>query len=172
MTNNQGAHFISSTIEKLTLEFLIQHHKSSPYHLQSNGTIEVFNKILERGLTKVCFKNREDWDDKVPVVLWDYRTTTKKIHKYTPFQLVYGKEAMVPTQFITLSLYIAQTTHISKEESVAQRIMELHELLETRFLANFHQSVEKTRQKAWHDIHVNTKLFVQGDKFLLYNSQY
>jgi hypothetical protein len=32
LTNNQGAHFISSTIATLTAEFLIQHHKSSPYH--------------------------------------------------------------------------------------------------------------------------------------------
>jgi hypothetical protein len=33
LTNDQGAHFISSTIAALTEEFLIQHHKSSPYHL-------------------------------------------------------------------------------------------------------------------------------------------
>jgi hypothetical protein len=90
--------------------------------------------------------NREDWDDRVPTVLWAYRTTTKKLHKYTPFQLVYGKEVVVPTEFITLSLYIAQITHMSEDESVAQRLMELQELEETRFLADFHQSVEKARQ--------------------------
>jgi transposase InsO family protein len=95
ITSDQGAHFISSTIEKLTTEFLIQHHKSSPYHLQAYGIVEVFNKILERGLTKVYCENREDWDDRVRVVLWAYRTTTKKLHKYTSFQLVYGKEVVV-----------------------------------------------------------------------------
>jgi hypothetical protein len=45
----------------------------------------VFNNILERGLMKVCCANREDWDDKVPIVLWAYRITTKKLHKYNPF---------------------------------------------------------------------------------------
>jgi hypothetical protein len=122
---------------------LIQHHKINPYHPQANGTIEAFNKILERGLMKVSFTNQEDWDDRVPTILWDYRTTTKKIHRYTPFQLVYGKEAMVPVEFITMSLYIAQITHMSKEELVSQRLMELQELGETMFLADFHQSVEK-----------------------------
>jgi hypothetical protein len=62
---------------------------------------------LERGLTKVCGTNREDWDDRVPIVLWDYRITTKKLHKYTPFHLVYGKEVVVPAESITLSLYIS-----------------------------------------------------------------
>jgi hypothetical protein len=62
---------------------------------------------------KVCWENREYWDDRVPTILWDYRTTTKKLHKYTPFQLVYGKEVLVPVEFITLILYIAQITHMS-----------------------------------------------------------
>jgi transposase InsO family protein len=98
---------------------LIQHHKTSPYHPQANGTIEAFNKILERGLMKVCCANKEDWDDRVPTVLWDYRTTTNKLHKYTPFHLVYGKEVVVPAKFTTPSLYIGHVTHMSEEESIA-----------------------------------------------------
>jgi hypothetical protein len=68
---------------------------------------------------KVCCENKEYWDDRVPIVLRAYRTTTKKLHKYTPFQLVYGKEAVVPKEFITPSLYIAHITHMSEDESVA-----------------------------------------------------
>ena len=40
------------------------------------------------------------------------------------------------------------------------------------FLAYFHQLVEKARQKAWHDRHIKTKVFAQGDKVILYGSQY
>jgi hypothetical protein len=50
--------------------------------------------------------------------------------------------------------------------------MELQELKETRFLADFHQSVDKAMQKNWHDRHIKTKVFVQGDKVLLYDSRY
>jgi hypothetical protein len=73
-------------------------------------------------------------------VLWAYRMTMKKLHKYTPFQLVYGKEVVVPAKFITPSLYITHVTHMSEDESVAQRVTELQELDETRFLAEFHQT--------------------------------
>jgi hypothetical protein len=132
----------------------------------------VFNKISERGLMKVCCANKEDWDDIVPTVLWAYRTTTKNLDKYTPFQLVYGKEVVVLAEFITPSLYIAHITHMLEDESVAHRITKLKELEETKFLVDFHQSVEKLRHKSWHDIHIKTKVFVQGDKFLLYDSRY
>jgi hypothetical protein len=60
LTSDQGSHFISSTIATLTTKFLIQHHKSIPYHPQDNGTVEAFNKIMESGLTKVCCANKED----------------------------------------------------------------------------------------------------------------
>jgi hypothetical protein len=56
-----------------------------------------------------------------------------------------------PIDFITPSLYIAQATHMTDEESVAQRLAKLQELEETRFLADFHQSIEKASQKSWHD---------------------
>jgi hypothetical protein len=61
---------------------------------------------------------------------------------------------------------------MSEEESVVQRLMELQELEETRVLADFHQSIEKERKKVWHDRNIKTKVFVQGDKVLIYNSQY
>jgi hypothetical protein len=96
----------------------------------------------------------------------------KKIHRYMSFQLVYGNEVVVLTKFITPILYIAQATCMTNEELVAQRLVELQELEETRFLANFHQSVEKERQKYWHDRHIKTKVFTQGDKVLLYDSRY
>jgi hypothetical protein len=86
---------------------------SRPYHPQANGTIEAFDKILERGLSKVCCANRDDWYERVPTVLWAYHTTTKKLHKFTLFQLVYGREAVVPIEFINLSIFITHATKMT-----------------------------------------------------------
>jgi hypothetical protein len=89
----------------------------------------------------------DDWDERVPTVLWAYRTTTKKLHRYTPFQLVYGREAVVPAEFITLSLFIAQATKMTDDESIIARVVELMELEEARFLADFHQTGGKGSTK-------------------------
>lgn len=53
MTSDQGTHFINATIRYLLENFMVQHHKSIPYHPQANGTIEAFNKILEKGLMNI-----------------------------------------------------------------------------------------------------------------------
>lgn len=108
--SDQGTHFINKTVESLTEEFEVHHQKSTLYHPQVNGTIEAFNKILETTLTKICSVNRDDWDLRVPVVLWAYRITCKKITMQMPFKLVYGLEAIVPMEYLVPSLRIIAFT--------------------------------------------------------------
>ena len=78
--------------------------------MQANGTIESFNKIFERGLTKICSENQYDWDEWVLATLWAYITTVKRLHMYIPFELAYGREVVVPIEFIVPNLFIAHAT--------------------------------------------------------------
>ena len=170
--SDEGINFINRTVRALTEEFQVQHKKSTPYHMQANKTAEVFNKIFETVLTKVCNTNRNDWDLKIPVVLWAYRTTCKWLKRETPFKLVYGQEAVMPMEYIVLSFHIAVETEMDDAEALEESIAQLIHLEEDRFIAGFNQRVAKDRQKAQHDRHIKHKQFVEGDLLLLYNSKF
>jgi hypothetical protein len=137
-----------------------------------NGRIEAFNKILETTLMKICSVNKDELDLRVPVVLWAYRTTCKKLTMQPPFKLVYGLEAVVPMEYLVPSLRIIAFTHMDDIGIVQERLMQLVELEEDRFIAGFHQHVQKESEKAYHDRHIKKKSFKQGDLVLVYDNEF
>ena len=89
--SDQGSHFVNEVIKGLTERFRVKHSLSSPYHPQSNGLVERFNKTLCKGIAKVA-ENMEDWEDYIQPVLFAYRTKKLRITGQSPYKLVYGKE--------------------------------------------------------------------------------
>ena len=68
-------------------------------------------------MTKECNINRDDWDLRILVVLWAYRTTCKKLTWHTPFKLAYSQEAIMPMEYIRPSLRVAALTEMAYEET-------------------------------------------------------
>ena len=58
------------------------------------------------------------------------------------------------------------------EDTLRKRLLQLLGLEEHHFIAGFNQQVHKAREKAWHDRHIKTKAFKEGDLVLLYDSKF
>jgi hypothetical protein len=106
-----------------------------------NAIVKSFSKILETALTKISSVNRNDWDLRVPAVLWAYRTTCKKLTMQTPFKLVYGLEAVVPMEYLVPILRISSFTDLNDPGIVQERLAQLFELEEDIFIVVFQQQV-------------------------------
>ena len=74
----------------------IDHIFIAPYHLQSNGKLEVFHKYLKPTLKKLCQKDPLNWDKYISQVLARYRETQNLATTETPFFLVYRRDPNLP----------------------------------------------------------------------------
>jgi hypothetical protein len=123
LISDRGTHFLNETIAKLATKFLIKHRKTSPYHPRANGQTKKTNGILCKILTKTIAGSATDWDDKLWGALWAYRTTYKVITQFTPFQLVYGQEAILPIEFELHFLRVAIDNRLGAPESLQTRLL-------------------------------------------------
>jgi hypothetical protein len=78
--------------------------KSSPYYAQANGQAESSNKTLIKLIKKKIEENPRRWHEVLSEALWAHRISRHGATKVTPFELVYGQEAMLPVE-VNLDAY-------------------------------------------------------------------
>lgn len=61
--------------------------------------MEVTNRALEGILTKVVSSSRKDCEGPLVEATWAYNTAWKTTKGFTPYELVYEKEALLPIEF-------------------------------------------------------------------------
>jgi transposase InsO family protein len=87
------------------LEFCDKYHIRVDWaavgHPQTNGQVERANGMILQGLKPRIFdklnKSGRKWLQELPAVVWSLRTTPSRATGFNPFFLVYGAEAVLPT---------------------------------------------------------------------------
>jgi hypothetical protein len=67
-----GSHFIDKRFEKYLMNHGIQHNVATPYHPQTSGQAETFNRQIKNILQKTMDQMGIKWKDKLPEALWAY----------------------------------------------------------------------------------------------------
>jgi len=92
------------------------------------------------------------------------------VNGFTPFQLVYGLEAILPVQCEISSLKLAVDVLPGTSEEEAH-FLELIQLDETRHDATLANEAHKKWVKAQFDKNVKPRIFLEGDLVLLYDKE-
>ena len=94
--SDQGRNFESAVFQEICKLLQITKTRTSPYHPESDGMVERFNRTLENGLTMFVNENQTDWDQHIPLFLMAYRTAVHVSTKVTPSKMMLGREMRVP----------------------------------------------------------------------------
>ena len=133
---------MNDVIASLLDEFLVIHNVFTPYHPQANGQAESTNKTLCTIITKLVTTTKSDWEMLLQSALWAYRVAFKSSTGTTPFNLMYGMNAVLPMDFLIPTLRVAKNLEWTGHE-LSQRIDDLEELDESHLMAVGHMYAQK-----------------------------
>src|SRR3954462_5810336 len=125
IVHDNGAQFISYSLQRFCTKFRIQSISSTEYYPPANGLAAAFNKTIEKLLKKFVSRTKRDWDEKLGECLWAYRTTVRTPTKATPFSLVYGAEVVLPLEIQILSLRVALASQMKEDDKHKARLRQL-----------------------------------------------
>ena len=74
-----------------------RHTTTTAFHPQTNGQVERMNHTLAPMLSMYVADNHQDWDQVLPFVVFAYNTARQETKGFSPFFLLYGREASLPS---------------------------------------------------------------------------
>jgi hypothetical protein len=166
ITDN-GSNLSQGDIEEYCSDLGIRLDLASVSHPQSNGQVERTNGLVLSGLKPrleaPLHRAAGAWADELQSVLWSLRTTPNRSTGYTPFFLIYGAEAVLPTDMKydspRVQAYIEQDVEGARQDS-------LDLLDEERDVALHRSALYQQQLRRYHSRRVRKRSFRTGDLVL------
>jgi hypothetical protein len=146
LLSDRGLSFMNQVVDQLCTKFQVKHRLTSPYRPQTNGMIERFNRTLGECIAKLINDNDKEWDEYISSVLFAYRTMKHKSTGYSPFYLMYGRQAKLPVE---LKVETICDSERDMEEAILDRVATIHkmEIDQQDVLINIEQGQQKAKDR-------------------------
>jgi transposase InsO family protein len=166
ITDN-GSQFTGRKSLEFCDKFNIRVDWAAVAHPQTNSQVERANGMILQGLKPMIFdrlnKSGRKWLQELPAVVWSLRTTPSRAIGFTPFFLVHGAEAVLPTD-----LEYGSPRVRGYDEGANQRAREdsLDQLDEARTVALMHSARYQRSLRLYQARKVRRGDFSEGDLVL------
>lgn len=164
--SDQGRQYESLLFREVCHHLQIRKTRTTPYHPQSDGMVERFNKTLATMLSNYVDDNHRDWDECIPFVMMAYRASQHESTGFTPNMLMLGRESTTPLDIV----YDMPSSwkQVPKHDWVwvlLDRMERAHHLVRR------HSEGAILRQKHYHDMKMSYEQFKSGDSVYVYFPQ-
>jgi transposase InsO family protein len=166
ITDNESQ-FTGRKLLEFCDKFHIRVDWTAVVHPHTNGQVERANGMILQGLKPRIFdrlnKSCRKWLQELPAAVWSLRTTPSRDTGFTPFFLVYGAEAILPTD-----LEYGSPRVRGYDEGANQRAREdsLDQLDEARVVALMHSARYQQALRCYQAQKVRHRYFSEGDLVL------
>ena len=161
--SDQGRQFESKLFMEMCSLLGITKTHTTPYHPQSDGMVERFNRTLTTMLSNFVNENHNDWDKHLQYVMMAYRSTIHETTGFSPNALMLGREVCTPLDI----LYEVPSS--IKPTPQDKWVWELQERLENAHkIVRVSTNQEMVRQKHYHDKKLNWGKFNKNDDVYVY----
>lgn len=160
--SDQGSQFESKVITEICKLLHIDKTRTTPYHPQSDGLIERFNRTLIQMLATCADTHPFSWEDHVKKVCMAYNISKHASTEYSPFFLMFGRQAQLPIDIMY------GTPH--QDSTTSEYAMNLHETFTKAFVsAREHIGVHQERQAETYNKRVHGTTYERGKWVWLFN---
>ncbi|XP_062584077.1 protein NYNRIN-like [Saccostrea cucullata] len=156
--SDQGRQYESDLFHSMCELLQIEKTRTTPYHPQSDGMVERFNRTLEAMLSSCVNKNHTDWDEQLPYVMMAYRSAEHDTTGFSSNYLMLGREATTP-------LYLVYEMEVQWKPIPQNRWAWLlqERLGEAHHIVRENTKGEMMRQKRYHDKKLRWQRFSPRD---------
>ncbi|KHJ42377.1 integrase core domain protein [Trichuris suis] len=156
--SDQGRTFEASLMGNLFELFGIEKTRTTPYHPQSNGLVERFNRTLLDVLRALVSETPGNWDSALPFATMAYNTSVHEATGVTPYFALFGREVRLPVD-IQYGLPKPRPEHISAYIwQTRERMHKVQSFMRRRM------RIDQRQRKEYYDKNARASVFEVGDK--------
>jgi len=98
LISDNGREFDNTLWKQVTQLLNINHYFITPHNPRANGLAENHMRTMKDAIAIYCDETQEDWDQHLSGVTMSYNTTVNSQTGLTPYYMMYGREARLPTE--------------------------------------------------------------------------
>jgi hypothetical protein len=135
IVSDNGPGFASQVMKAAMRMCGVKIHYTLPYHPESNGACERLNATIINMLSSYTQDTQSGWATYLPFIVFAYNTSIHSITGFSPYRLLYGREAVIGSES-----WLRSSTHGANEsESYPTYLQKIqhdmamsHQLIEQR----------------------------------------